>query len=345
MNINMFKFIRREFIYIWMVIFILGVNILGPAHPHKKYIRDEKAISSMTFKDMGITEQKVRSFFESKRPSAVFFKYGFFIGFFMIITGIAMNLLFILGKKEIVPAENAQRKPVSWGISDIFRVVVITIFSGYVLSVTGGVLLKSLRLDMDANLKVMLATLLIDIIAGCAIFYFALVKYRETLSSLGIVFSDFYKNVMSGITAYIFILPVLVAALIISMLFLEAIGYKAPPQPVFDMLLEEKRGSAILFFTIFISVVGPLLEEIFFRGFLYSAVRKRLGIFAGVLLSGALFSSLHANIAGFLPIMILGVLMAFLYETTGSLVASASVHILHNSIIVGFVFFIKELLR
>ena len=43
--------------------------------------------------------------------------------------------------------------------------------------------------------------------------------------------------------------------------------------------------------------------------------------------------------------MILGVLLAYLYETTGSLVASITVHIIHNSIIVGFVFFIKEVIR
>ncbi|MDP2921756.1 MAG: CPBP family intramembrane metalloprotease [Candidatus Omnitrophota bacterium] len=339
------NFIRREFIYIWMVIFILGVNLLGPAHPHKKDAPDKKTISSMTFKDMGITEAKVKSFFESGRPSALFFKYGFFIGFFMLMLGIAMNLLFFLGKKEIMSGANAQKRPVSWDMSDIVRVVIITVFSGYVLSAAGGAVLKSLHFNIDTNLKLMLATLLIDIIAGAAIIYLALFKYRENLSSLGIVFSNFYKNVISGITAYIFILPLLIASLIISILFLEAIGYKAPSQPVFDVLLEEKRGSAILFFTIFVSVAGPIMEELFFRGFLYSAIRKRFGVFTGVLLSGALFSSLHANLAGFLPIMILGALMAFIYEVTGSLVASASVHILHNSIIVGFIFFIKEIIR
>ncbi|MBU1006915.1 MAG: CPBP family intramembrane metalloprotease, partial [Candidatus Omnitrophica bacterium] len=57
------------------------------------------------------------------------------------------------------------------------------------------------------------------------------------------------------------------------------------------------------------------------------------------------FSLLHANIAGFLPIMALGVLLAYLYEATGSLVASMTVHVIHNSVIIGFVFFIKEVLR
>ena len=118
-----------------------------------------------------------------------------------------------------------------------------------------------------------------------------------------------------------------------------------PAQPVFDMFLEEKRSNVVLFLTVFVAILGPIIEEIFFRGFLYSAVRKRFGVLSGVLLSAALFSMLHTNVTGFAPIIILGILMAFLYETTGSLVAPMAVHIIHNSIIVGFVFFIKELIR
>jgi len=100
----------------------------------------------------------------------------------------------------------------------------------------------------------------------------------------------------------------------------------------------------LLFLTIFVSVFGPLVEEMFFRGFMYSAIKKRLGVLAAAVLSAVVFSLLHANIVGFLPIMALGVLLAYLYETTGSLVASMTVHILHNSAIICFVFFIKQLL-
>jgi membrane protease YdiL (CAAX protease family) len=42
--------------------------------------------------------------------------------------------------------------------------------------------------------------------------------------------------------------------------------------------------------------------------------------------------------------MTLGMLLVYLYEATGSLIASMAVHILHNSIIMGFVFFVKELM-
>jgi membrane protease YdiL (CAAX protease family) len=343
----MLEFIKRERIYIWMAFFIVMVNLLSLGYAHKKDQDnvDRKSLSGQTFKDMGITEQKVKLFFESEKPSAAFFKYSLFAGFFALISGMVMNLIFLFGRKKMIPDKIQEKNPASWGIADVLRVSIIVIFSGYALAASGAVVFKLPHFNMDVNLRMMLGTFFIDMTAGAVILYFILVKYKEKISSLGITFADFYKNILSGITAYVFILPILISALILSMLFLERVGYKAPPQPVFDMFFEEKRNSVILFLTIFVSILGPIIEEIFFRGFLYSAVRKRFGVIAGALLSAILFSMLHINIAGFLPVMILGVLMAFLYEATGSLVAPITVHILHNSVIVCFVFFIKELLK
>lgn len=341
------NFIKRERIYIWMVFFIIMVNLFSLGQPRKKDqdAVGRKSISTQTFKEMGITEQKVKLFFESKKPSAVFFKYGLFAGLFTLILGVAMNLIFLFSGKGIFPVWIREKKSVPWGIADVLRVSIIVIFSGHLLSAAGAVILRQAHFDMGVNLRMIIGTFFIDTVAGAAILYFIAVKYRETISILGITLADSYRNILSGVTAYIFILPILMAILVLSMLFLDRIGYKAPPQPVFDMFFEEKRSGVIIFLTVFISALGPVTEEIFFRGFLYSAVKKRFGVIAGALLSGALFSVLHANIVGLISIMILGVLMAFLYEATGSLVTSITVHILHNSIIVCFVFFIKELLH
>lgn len=328
-----------------MVIFILGVNLLNTGHGQIKYPQDKKSISTMTFKDMGVSEEKVRLFLESKKPSAVFFRYSLFAGFLMLMAGIAMNLIFLFGRKKMMPKKAQEKRSVSWSIMDVAKAALITVFSGYILAVSGPIIFKSFHFNIDINLRIMLGTFFIDIIAGAAIIWFVMIRYRERLSSLGITLKGFCSNVLFGVTAYVFVLPVLIAALILSMLFLDAIGYKPPPQLVFDMFFEERRSNVLLFLAIFVSILGPVIEEIFFRGFLYSAAKKRFGILLGALLSGALFSILHTNIAGFLPIMILGILMAFLYETTGSLISSMSAHILHNSIIVCFVFFIKELLR
>jgi len=330
--------------YIWMLIFILGINLLNIGYSRKK-TADKKSVSSMTFQDMGVTEEKIKLFFESEKPAAVLFKYGIFTGIFMLLAGMAMNLFFLFGRKKIIPEKVPDKISVPWGIADVLKAAIIAVFSGYMLGALTSIVSKPLHFNIDPNLGMILGTFSIDVIAGITIFYFVMVKYREKLSSLGIASAGFYRNVLSGITAYVFILPILIAVLILSMLYLNAIGYKFPAQPVFDMFLEEKRSNVVLFLTVFVAILGPIIEEIFFRGFLYSAVRKRFGVLSGVLLSAALFSMLHTNVTGFAPIIILGILMAFLYETTGSLVAPMAVHIIHNSIIVGFVFFIKELIR
>jgi membrane protease YdiL (CAAX protease family) len=142
---------------------------------------------------------------------------------------------------------------------------------------------------------------------------------------------------------YVLILPALAVILLLSVWLLDILKYVPPPQPVFEIFMKEERGKVLFFLTIFVSVFGPIVEEIFFRGFLYGAVKKRIGIIAAAFLTGAIFSLLHTNITGFLPIMTLGVVLAYLYETTGSLIASMTVHVIHNSIILMFVFFIKQL--
>ena len=78
-------------------------------------------------------------------------------------------------------------------------------------------------------------------------------------------------------------------------------------------------------------VIAPVAEELFFRGVLFAAVRQRLSRGWAILASGAAFALIHTNPVGFLPIMLIGSLLAYLYERTGSLAAPIAVHILHNT--------------
>jgi len=339
----MMDFIRREKLYVLMLFFILAVNALNTGQAEKRQ-DDGQALSNMTFEEMGITEEKVKGFFESERPSAKFFKYGIVLGFLIFVISLILNLGFLIRGKKIDFKTTAQKGPVSWEISDLIRVGIIIIFTGYIIGIIGGIILKVFHISIGLNLRMLISTFFVDITAGAVILYFVIVKYRERLEVLGLRFGSVLSNILSGITAYIFILPLLVTVLLLSMWFLNLLGYTPPPQPVFEVFMEEERSRVLLFLTIFVSVFGPIIEEMFFRGFMYGAIKKRLGILTATFLSACIFSLLHTNIVGFLPIMVLGVLLAYLYETTGSLVASVTVHVVHNSIIVAFVFFIKELI-
>ncbi|HXF82450.1 MAG TPA: CPBP family glutamic-type intramembrane protease [bacterium] len=73
----------------------------------------------------------------------------------------------------------------------------------------------------------------------------------------------------------------------------------------------------------------PVAEELFFRGFVYGALR-RWGVAAAALLSALFFAAVHNQIVHFLPIFALGLILALLYERTGSLLPAMLVHAVNN---------------
>lgn len=78
-----------------------------------------------------------------------------------------------------------------------------------------------------------------------------------------------------------------------------------------------------------VCVVVPIGEEIFFRGFVYGALR-RWGVAMATGLSAMFFAAVHQQVVHFLPIFVLGVILALLYERTRSLVGAVAVHAVNN---------------
>ncbi len=340
----MLDFLRREKIYIIIFVFILALNMIQAGHVKKESTEEEKTFSSMSLQEIGVTEEKVKAFFETDTSSARFFRYSIFFGFLIFLIALILNIVFIFRRKPRIEFKSTlQKEPVVWGIPDVVRMSLVILFISYLAGLIETFAIKALHINLDINLRIIIITFFIDVFACLVLLYFVIVKHKKTLASVGLKFSSFFRNVLVGITAYIFIVPSLLVILILSIRVLNFLGYSPPAQPVLEAFMEEERSKVLLFLTIFVSVFGPIVEEMFFRGFVYPAIKKRLGVLTAALLSAAIFSLLHSNIVGFLPIMALGVLLAYLYETTGSLVSSITVHIIHNSIIVSFILFIKEL--
>ena len=114
-------------------------------------------------------------------------------------------------------------------------------------------------------------------------------------------------------------------------------------QPVVELFMNEKNASFLFFSSVFAAIIGPVIEEIYFRAFMYKALKRRAGLAAAAILSSAIFAALHSYIVGFVPIFMLGILLVYLYEKTGTLVASMTVHITHNLGMVFFVFLLRQL--
>jgi membrane protease YdiL (CAAX protease family) len=79
-------------------------------------------------------------------------------------------------------------------------------------------------------------------------------------------------------------------------------------------------------------VVAPVTEETFFRGFMFSALRKRWGFIVAAVASGLLFALAHTDFGSIIPFTVIGVFLAAIYTYTGSLWVSIASHLLFNFI-------------
>lgn len=81
---------------------------------------------------------------------------------------------------------------------------------------------------------------------------------------------------------------------------------------------------------------GPLMEELFFRGFLYPVLARRLGVVAGIFLTALGFGLIHATQLGFqwapvLIIFLVGMVLTVVRAYTQSVASSFLVHVAYNS--------------
>jgi membrane protease YdiL (CAAX protease family) len=77
-------------------------------------------------------------------------------------------------------------------------------------------------------------------------------------------------------------------------------------------------------------ILGPITEELFFRGFLYSFLRPS-GILSAVIISTGMFALSHYSGNGFPFIQVIGgLLFAVSFEYTRNLVTPMTIHLLGN---------------
>ncbi|MDE2571192.1 MAG: CPBP family intramembrane metalloprotease, partial [bacterium] len=88
----------------------------------------------------------------------------------------------------------------------------------------------------------------------------------------------------------------------------------------------------LLGFVFVAAIAAPFFEEIFFRGFVFSAFAARLRFWPAAIVSGVIFAAAHGDLWALLPLWGVGILLAYIYHRSGSLWASIVAHGLFNSV-------------
>ena len=163
-----------------------------------------------------------------------------------------------------------------------------------------------------------------------AAYFFAMLGGRPAAADFGLRPTALWRSVR-------LLLGIWIAFFVLSAIWAAALGLKEQ-QTLPDELGVDGSIVNALVVIVLITVIAPLGEELFFRGFFYGALRNWRGPILAAILSGGVFGLVHAGSApvGYLvPLAIFGIGLCLLYEWTGSLYPTIALHALNNSIALG----------
>lgn len=215
-----------------------------------------------------------------------------------------------------VPVKSeAQTYSVPWSVGDTWAGVVLLVLLsiGMLVAVFIGIGRQYLE-----NVGVLLLEM-IYLVPVILIFAFRRIHLRH----LG--FGKFTLNVM-GIGCGLLVAAYMI--ILVHNMLLYVLGVDTQGDQIFELL--GQLESPVWFFVTG-AVVAPLVEEIFFRGFLFQGFRQKYGWVVGILLSSFLFAAAHLDPVSFIPTFVLGCVLAFVYHQSNSLWPPIIFHAAINS--------------
>ncbi len=348
-DLRVSRFINRNWPYIIMFIFVFVVSLaifLGQKQSSKEKETYQPHKVQLVSKEKIEQRQKaVEKIFQENLPL-----YLFILSFNLLIILVFFLGLFTDGflfykwrRKEQILQRTIDDSRVKWKISDIFKFVIMFLAASYVFMIIEAILFKKFPVLNNRSFRMIFNTTVTDTLGILFVINFVVFTYRQQIVAIGLTLKNLTKNIFYGLAGYVAIIPIMFLTLFATTVVINYFKLTPPVQPIVDLLLKEKKMSMLIYASIFAAVAGPIMEEIFFRGFMYNALKKKMGILLSMLLTSIIFSLLHAHLIGIVPILILGLLLNYLYEKTGSLIPSIVVHITHNLASLAMVFMMKAI--
>jgi len=117
--------------------------------------------------------------------------------------------------------------------------------------------------------------------------------------------------------------------------------FNIEPEVNWVEIFESQVSPGWLIFTVVIA--APFLEEILFRGFIFTGFRNKYGWINAMLISGALFAVNHLQLVGLITYFLLGCVLAYLRHASKSLWPSIFFHMVINGVSTGLVYLVSHL--
>ncbi|MFA5855087.1 MAG: type II CAAX endopeptidase family protein [Candidatus Gracilibacteria bacterium] len=165
------------------------------------------------------------------------------------------------------------------------------------------------------------------------LWFFVVSPRRASLKDFALTPVPLKKVILTSLACYLFYIVVSIIILSILSSFgtnLPGYGTQESYIPLFGSDL-----SGLLVGFIFVSILAPFLEEIFFRGFVYRTFAAAWPAWLASAITAVLFAMMHFQFESIIPLIFLGLLLNYAYQKTGSIWTSMAFHSLNNTLAFG----------
>ena len=164
------------------------------------------------------------------------------------------------------------------------------------------------------------------------VWVFAVRKYHIPWRALGLRFPESRHNLL---TVWVALLGSLAFAIMYAATLISFGPELLRPPAVPEDFVGE--GTHRLLIALIVGLGGPFAEEVFFRGFLLTALVPSWGTMGAIIVSSAIFAVAHLMISTMIPIFVTGLLLSWLYLRSRSIWPPVAVHSAQNLIVLSMV--------
>lgn len=224
-----------------------------------------------------------------------------------------------------------------WNIVDVGKATVVLIIMVMLSSMFK--LLFSSENPLYAPQPILVAFVLFFVYAILLLvsWLFTVKKYKVPFERLGLTSFDLWDGFRDAFFWFIVIEVFMITYALLAPLFIH---FEPPVEPLPKLFGTSRLGVGMAVFII--AFVAPFVEEIFFRGFIYSALRKRLGMKMSIFINATIFAILHASIWKIAPILLIGAVLAYLYEKERSLGPPIILHCMNNLFALSLIYILPK---
>ncbi len=247
---------------------------------------------------------------------------------------LAMLMIYWLAGRQ--RSKSPWRKP--WNLVDIAEVLVVLLLLLLCASMATAGLREVIGATLSSettNAILMVVGYLFSGVCTIALIVYRIGRRRSVWELLGLKWHRVAACVGQGIAGFGVVVALLAIALsVLGQFGIERIVPLAPQAPV-AVFLETRSPLTFAIYLLLVGILAPVVEELIFRGFVYAGLRRIMTVPAAALISALIFAAAHVAVpaGGLLAITLIGVVLAYLYERSGSLIAPMITHAMYNSFV------------